>query len=223
MKRLPHGYTNRTVRVGPEVHKAYRGPDAEARREREGRALAGLVGRVPVPPPLPAGGAELRTGWVPGRHGQDLIDAGHAAEVLRACGAVLRRIQAVDPHAVLGDAGGEGVLVHGDFGPNNVLLGPDFAIAAVLDWEWVHEGDPVEDLAWCEWILRMHHEAMAAALPALFEGYGWEPPWPGRQAWMLRRCRELLSFTRRWEPAGPGVRQWEKRLAVTAGWAERPG
>jgi hypothetical protein len=23
----------------------------------------------------------------------------------------------------------------------------------VLDWEWAHRGEPVEDLAWCEWIV----------------------------------------------------------------------
>jgi aminoglycoside phosphotransferase (APT) family kinase protein len=27
----------------------------------------------------------------------------------------------------------------------------------VVDWEFAHLGDPVEDLAWCEWIVRMHH------------------------------------------------------------------
>jgi len=231
VQRLPHGYTNRTARVGDEVHKAYRGPETEARREREGRALAGLAGLVPVPPLLGDTGTELRIGWVPGRHGQELIEAGHAAEVLRACGAVLRHIQRVDPRAVLGQeaprvgARGVGVpevLVHGDFGPNNVLLAADFSVAAIVDWEWVHLGGPVADLAWCEWILRMHHPDSVGALPALFEGYGHEPAWSARQGAMVGRCRELLEFTRRWDPHGPGVSLWEERLAVTARWSERP-
>lgn len=38
-------------------------------------------------------------------------------------------------------------LVHGDFRLGNVIIAPD-AIRAVLDWELVHIGDPMEDLAW---------------------------------------------------------------------------
>ena len=38
-------------------------------------------------------------------------------------------------------------LVHGDFRMGNLIIdGTD--LAAVLDWELVHAGDPVEDLAW---------------------------------------------------------------------------
>lgn len=41
--------------------------------------------------------------------------------------------------------------------PTNADLDSDAsAVTAVLDWEWAHP-DPVEDLAWCEWIVRMHH------------------------------------------------------------------
>jgi aminoglycoside phosphotransferase (APT) family kinase protein len=60
------------------------------------------------------------------------------------------------------------VLVHGDYGPQNCLLGPAAAheVIAVVDWEWAHAGDPVEDLAWCEWIVRMHHPTCASALNA---------------------------------------------------------
>lgn len=40
------------------------------------------------------------------------------------------------------------VLVHGDYGPNNTLLDPAARqVTAVLDWEWAHAGDAVEDLA----------------------------------------------------------------------------
>ena len=38
-------------------------------------------------------------------------------------------------------------LVHGDFRLGNVIVGPD-GLAAVLDWELVHLGDPMEDLGW---------------------------------------------------------------------------
>lgn len=38
-------------------------------------------------------------------------------------------------------------VVHGDFRNGNLIGGPD-GIRAVLDWELVHVGDPVEDLGW---------------------------------------------------------------------------
>lgn len=38
-------------------------------------------------------------------------------------------------------------LVHGDYRPANLLVA-DGRIAAILDWEFAHEGDPAEDLGW---------------------------------------------------------------------------
>lgn len=38
-------------------------------------------------------------------------------------------------------------LVHGDFRLGNVMLNTE-GLAAVLDWELVHRGDPAEDLGW---------------------------------------------------------------------------
>jgi aminoglycoside phosphotransferase (APT) family kinase protein len=42
---------------------------------------------------------------------------------------------------------GPALLVHGDFRNGNLLVGPE-GIQGVLDWESVHVGDPLEDLAW---------------------------------------------------------------------------
>lgn len=42
---------------------------------------------------------------------------------------------------------GRKTLVHGDFRNGNVLVEPN-GIRAVLDWELVHLGDPMEDLGW---------------------------------------------------------------------------
>ena len=39
------------------------------------------------------------------------------------------------------------VLVHGDCRVGNVLVGPR-GLEAVIDWEFAHVGDPLEDLAW---------------------------------------------------------------------------
>ena len=114
------------------------------------------------------------------------------------------------------------MLVHGDFGPNNILIDPEsFEITALLDWEFAHLGDPIEDLAWCEWIVRTHHPDHVDALADFFDAYGGHlPEWPQRRAAMVARCLELRGFCERWEPDGRGVRQWTQRAHATAAWRQ---
>jgi Ser/Thr protein kinase RdoA (MazF antagonist) len=105
-------------------------------------------------------------------------------------------------------------LVHGDFGPNNILLDPiTFEVTAVLDWEWARTGDPIVDIAWCEWIVRMHHQNMLPAISRFFEAYGQMPPWSERHKAMVDQCRRLLDFCRQWDTSG--VALWEQRLRIT--------
>jgi aminoglycoside phosphotransferase (APT) family kinase protein len=40
------------------------------------------------------------------------------------------------------------VLLHGDFRNGNLMIDPEQGVAAVLDWELSHCGDPAEDLGW---------------------------------------------------------------------------
>jgi tRNA A-37 threonylcarbamoyl transferase component Bud32 len=210
MRPLPHGYTNDTVGDAATVVKRYAGPGAATRAAREHAALAAVSGRVPVPPVLDRTATTITLGFVAGAHGQDLIMAGQAQPVLRTCGAVLRDIH-------------EAGFGHGDFGPQNMLLDPvTFAATAVLDWEFAVQplDDPVADLAWCEWIVRTHHPGSRGALAGFFTAYGTTPSWAHRHAAMLARCRELVSFTHRWDPGGSGERVWRQRLAATAAWRE---
>ena len=44
--------------------------------------------------------------------------------------------------------GGEDRIVHGDFRAGNVIVGPDGAVRAVLDWELATLGHPLADLGW---------------------------------------------------------------------------
>lgn len=185
MQPLRHSYTNDTRGDGHVVVKRYEGPDAVARRDRERLMLARLGGLLPVPALVDVDASdELRMKFVEGVHSQDLIEAGMAGPVLRACGKMLRHVHDLavaevfpaKPHPV------GAVLFHGDYGPNNVLLDPaTFVVTAVLDWEWAHPGDAVEDLAWCEWIVRMHHSSHVQVLDELFDAYGWRPSWERRQ------------------------------------------
>ena len=134
------------------------GSDAAERSEREYLCLTNLADRLPVPQALDRDLARpaLTLREVPGTHGQDMIEAGRAAEVLRLLGALLARLQEIDVTAVPGLPGSGEVIVHGDFGPQNLLVDGGH-VSALLDWEFAHLGRPVEDLAWAEWIVRMHH------------------------------------------------------------------
>ncbi|MBL8556744.1 MAG: phosphotransferase family protein [Phenylobacterium sp.] len=42
----------------------------------------------------------------------------------------------------------EPVLLHGDFRNGNIMFDPEQGVAAVLDWELAHVGDPAEDMGW---------------------------------------------------------------------------
>lgn len=89
-------------------------------------------------------------------------------------------------------------LVHGDFRLGNLLLEPE-GIAAVLDWELVHLGDPVEDLGW---------------LCAKAWRFGGSTPVAG----MGSRDELLDAYAREagWRPTDRALRWWE--LYATVKW-----
>jgi aminoglycoside phosphotransferase (APT) family kinase protein len=62
-------------------------------------------------------------------------------------------------------------LCWGDSRIGNMIFGADQRVAAVLDWEMVTAGDPVQDLAW--YLLLDHHHTIAFGVPRL-------PGLPGR-------------------------------------------
>jgi aminoglycoside phosphotransferase (APT) family kinase protein len=75
---------------------------------------------------------------------------GHPYPVVEEAFAIL---EADVPPAV------EPALCWGDSRIGNMIFGPDLHVAAVLDWEMVTAGDPVQDLAWYLLLDRHHHEA----------------------------------------------------------------
>ncbi|MEA3056493.1 MAG: hypothetical protein QOD30_1925 [Actinomycetota bacterium] len=220
--RLPHGYTNLTRRLDDGcVEKRYVGLRRFANARREAACLAALAGVVPVPEVVEVDLDEPRlvTRWIEGSHGQDLVNAGDATAVLRVIGETLRSLQSVSTSTV--DLDGDGLVIsHGDFGAQNVLFdATGCRVVAIIDWESAYLGDPIDDLAFAEWVIRMHHHDRLDYLDALFDGVGWRPPWTDRQSVMLRKC----EFVRRLcQDAGMSESEawWRSALAMTEAWRE---
>ncbi len=217
MRAMPHGYTNTTVTDGRVVVKTYLGPDRELRQAREELALRRLAETLPVPTLIDTVPGTSTTGFVEGVPGQQAIAAGADGDVLHACGRLLAELQSVDPRVMFDDAGGD-VLVHNDFGPQNIVMDDDHTgVRLLCDWEWVTVGDRDTDLAWAEFIVRFHHQVSVHALAALFEGYGAKPPWERRRAAMIARATAHREFVRRWHGAA-GAATWDDRIAAIASW-----
>jgi aminoglycoside phosphotransferase (APT) family kinase protein len=81
------------------------------------------------------------------------------------------------------------VLIHGDLRMGNVIVDAD-GLAAVIDWELIHRGDPHEDLAWLclkAWRFGAHHEVGGlGSIDELIEAY------------QHARGREIDRGTLRW-------------------------
>ena len=148
MVSLPHGYTNETVRSKDQVRKRYVGKAAEQRREVEAACLRVLQDHLPVPIVLGGSRFDLRMSFVEGSHGQDLIDDGGADMVLRLSGQLLAEMQGVSIDPLRQIPGSGDVLVHGDFGPQNLLIDTSAQrVTALLDWEFAHLGRPIERIS----------------------------------------------------------------------------
>lgn len=229
MEKMPHSYTNDTIHDDSIVVKQYRGPWAEQRRRRELVALDCLDGLLPIPQLVSSDQSSITTGLVSGSHGQDLLRTGAVRIVLEACGRVLGQLQQLGTKPLPAESGrrarhsNSSVIVHGDFGPNNLLIDPATgAVTALFDWEWMHVGEPVEDLAWCEWILRTFHPEVVPHLQLFHAAFGRHVPgWSERKAAMLRQCRKFMEFTSEWNSEGPSVDARLRLFAATAEWSER--
>jgi Ser/Thr protein kinase RdoA (MazF antagonist) len=134
--------------------------------------------------------------------GQELLESGLGGAVMFAAGKALARL-----HRSLG-----GTLAHGDYGPHNLLFTVDArTIVLVSDWEFSEvDGSLVSDLAWAEWIVRMHHPAQVACITQLFAGYEARPQWSERLTAMVDKCAGFSARARQ-----------DGRLSTQRLWDER--
>ncbi len=112
----------------------------EAIRPRLARQCGEVLARIHATPPPPE--AELKVA-------DFLAELGRYEDAYRASGAerpVLElAFQHLKKHA---PPPVTPVLLHGDFRNGNLMIHPETGVAAVLDWELSHIGDPAEDLGW---------------------------------------------------------------------------
>ncbi|WP_374470107.1 phosphotransferase family protein [Phenylobacterium sp.] len=129
-------------RVGGETlgKKIVEDPRFEAVRPKLARQCGEVLAKIhATPPPM---GLGLKTV-------DAVLELDRYEEVYRATGAerpvlelAFQYLRRRTPEPV------EPVLLHGDFRNGNIMFDPARGVAAVLDWELAHIGDPAEDMGW---------------------------------------------------------------------------
>jgi aminoglycoside phosphotransferase (APT) family kinase protein len=76
-------------------------------------------------------------------------------------------------------------IVHGDYRPGNMAVGPDGTVRAVFDWELATSGDPMADLAW----LASTWEDPGDGTPPTTPGPSTAPGFPARAQLVARYAR----------------------------------
>ena len=224
MERLPHGFTNKTTSEDDVVTKTYIGHGADDRFRTEVECLRALADILPVPPLLYAAERRLSLTRMSGVHGKDLIEVAECVVPSMVAMAQTLLLIHGTPVNLIELPGTGNTLIHGDYGPQNLLFSPSpDHVVGVLDWEWAHLGEPIEDLATVEWIVRTHHEEAREHLLAFFDAYGTRPAWEDRKATMLERCRRF-ERTDPVDRSGLGRRLWwQERARIVGSWVELPG
>jgi aminoglycoside phosphotransferase (APT) family kinase protein len=140
-----------------------------AARAVAGESMVDLLGQLHAVVPAEVGLAELGRGTdylarqlrVWGRQ-VDQLDDDHGPELAELAG----RLQAAPPAQL------EVTIVHGDFRPGNIMVGPDGPVRALLDWELSTLGDPLADLGWLLAYWGWDEEvARTLDVPTLAEGF----------------------------------------------------
>jgi aminoglycoside phosphotransferase (APT) family kinase protein len=136
------GEAHVTRRVAGETlgRKIVGDPRFDAVRPQLARQCGEILAKIHATPAPPE--ARLKTA-------DALVELGRYEEIYRASGAerpvlelAFQHLKAHAPELR------SPVLLHGDFRNGNLMIDPEKGVAAVLDWELSHLGDPAEDLGW---------------------------------------------------------------------------
>jgi len=131
------------------LHVLFRAPPFQEVREKVGSAFCRIMGSIAATDPARVGLQDELEPVAPGECWKRELDYWEKyadqnelepQPVLRAAIRKLRRDPPPPPPRV--------VVVHGDMRAGNFLFDEKGEIRAVLDWEMMHLGDPLEDLAW---------------------------------------------------------------------------
>jgi alkylation response protein AidB-like acyl-CoA dehydrogenase len=149
MDRMPQFRSDRegTLRQDQHVQLLGEPPRRPGRRSRDAgarrhRLFAPQAVRAHLSPPPPLS-HHRRLGRNPDARGAWSHDRGKAVQrpqpmIDFTAMWLLKNLPHERPHT----------LVHGDFRNGNLIVDPDAGVAAVLDWELAHVGDPMRDLGW---------------------------------------------------------------------------
>jgi thiamine kinase-like enzyme len=114
------------------------------------------------------------------------------------------------------------VIVHGDFGPHNMLFDSTEGVTAILDWERARLGSPEDDMGWAELSIRIYQPPETAhSLKWFFEGYGIRPPWMVRREFMVRLC-EMMREIDPIDRMGAASDLWAQRARTVSTWTQLP-
>jgi aminoglycoside phosphotransferase (APT) family kinase protein len=178
------GYLMEFVEGTSIAPRVLRREELATARERLPGQLAAALAQIHS---VPAGEVEgLAGGADPALEACDLWEAAldEIGEPLPGVEAGLRWLRLNAPESVAP------TLVHGDFRLGNLIV-DEHGLAAVIDWELCHAGDPAEDLAWLQirsWRFGNDDRPIAGLgelepFLAAYEVAGGTPPEPGRLRW----------------------------------------
>jgi len=217
-KNLKYGFTNSTFLEGESVIKHFKADSSEDGYTNEVTALRVLSGKLPIPKLISSDPQQqkIRTELVAGIHAADIIDASSINQVHQRCGELLANLHALPVELFPRQPNSpDDVIVHGDFNTKNILVSESsHAIVALLDWEQVHLGNPLEDLCWYEWVLRRNHSGNSASDPLkhFYMGYSTHPSWPDRHQGILDRLNSIIDGLKEDNQPTDAIKYWESHL-----------
>jgi thiamine kinase-like enzyme len=220
---LPYGYTNSTHLENRIVVKTYSGTSAQSRFLTE-LVIYQQLHDMPFMPELvdcDKDALTISTRYVESRHAQDLLEE-YSDIIPFTLGKLARELQSVKIDTIVDSKRSKtDVLVHGDFGPQNLLFAPEsFSEFYLVDWEWAHFGDRFEDIAWAECIIRMHYDSNQQMIASLYRGFGIVPPWEARHELVIRKCENILDFAKQ-DDNSQAISMWIDRVAQVKSFKEK--